>query len=70
MPSPQRARDAGRPRHRRAQPDAPFETPQRVSAIEGFTEAPALSPDGRSLYFHKREGNRFAIWRVTRAVNP
>ncbi len=48
---------------------APFETPQRVSVIEGFAEAPSLSPDGRSLYYHKRDGDRFGIWRVTRAAD-
>src|SRR5262245_41677958 len=29
-------------------------------------EAPCLSPDGRSLYFHKRDGDRFAIDRAAR----
>jgi len=43
-----------------------FETPQRVSAITGFVEAPALSGDGRSLYYHKLEGGRFLIYRVSR----
>lgn len=52
----------------RARADAPFEQPQRIAAIDGFTEAPALSPDGRTLYYHKREGDKFAIWRVTRAA--
>jgi hypothetical protein len=40
--------------------------PQRVSAITGFVEAPALSPDGRALYYHKLEGGRFVIYRVAR----
>ena len=40
--------------------------PQRVSAISGFVEAPALSPDGRSLYYHALRGSRFVIERVTR----
>jgi hypothetical protein len=46
--------------------DASFESPARVSAIEGFVEAPTLSPDGRSLYYHRRDGARFVIYRVTR----
>ena len=40
--------------------------PERVSAITGFVEAPALSPDGRSLYYHARSGPRFVIERVHR----
>jgi hypothetical protein len=44
----------------------PFETPQRVGAISGFVEAPVLSGDGRSLYYHKLEGGRFLIYRVSR----
>ncbi|HEV8580496.1 MAG TPA: hypothetical protein VGX68_15625 [Thermoanaerobaculia bacterium] len=44
----------------------PFGEPQPVSAIAGFVEAPTLSPDGRSLYYHKKEGARFVIYRVTR----
>jgi hypothetical protein len=48
--------------------DAPFEAPQRVSAVEGFVEAQTLSPDGRSLYYQKREGKRFEFYRVTRAA--
>lgn len=46
--------------------DAAFEMPQRVRAIEGFVEAPTLSPDQRSLYFHRRVGARFVIHRVQR----
>ena len=44
-----------------------FDSPARVAAIKGFVEAPALSPDGRSLYYHLKEGERFVIYRVTRA---
>jgi hypothetical protein len=47
----------------------PFGTPQVLSAIAGFAEAPALSPDGLSLYYHARVDGRFAIFRVTRKPN-
>jgi hypothetical protein len=40
--------------------------PEHVSSITGFVEAPTLSSDGRSLYYHKREGGRFIILRVAR----
>ena len=52
----------------RASTEAPFGTPQRVAALEGFVEAQTLSPDGRSLYYQKREGDRFVFYRVTRAA--
>lgn len=44
----------------------PWDTPQRVQAITGFAEAPALLADGRTLYYHARRGGRFVIERVTR----
>jgi hypothetical protein len=43
-----------------------FGTPQKVSAITGFVEGPTLGGDARALYYHKREGGRFAIFRVAR----
>jgi WD40 repeat protein len=45
-----------------------FDSPARVAAIKGFVEAPALSPDGRFLYYHLKEGERFVIYRVTRSL--
>ena len=50
----------------RASVEAPFGIPERVSSITGFVEAPTLSSDGRSLYYHKREDGRFVILRVAR----
>jgi hypothetical protein len=47
----------------------PWGTPRSISAISGFAEAPALSPDGRMLYYHVRRGSRFVIERVERAVH-
>jgi len=44
----------------------PFGAPERVAAISGSVEAPSLSGDGRSLYYHKLEGKRFVIYRVAR----
>ena len=46
----------------------PFDRAARVAAIKGFVEAPTLSPDGRSLYYHLKEGERFVIYRVTRSL--
>lgn len=46
--------------------DVAFEVAQRVQAINGFVEAPSLSTDGHSLYYHRMDGQRYAIYRVTR----
>jgi hypothetical protein len=35
-------------------------------AATGFVEGPTLLPDEKSLYYHKREGSLFVIYRVTR----
>ena len=53
-------------RSMRRRVDEPFSVPQRISAIQGFAEAPTLSPDRRSLYYHARVDERFRIQRVTR----
>lgn len=45
---------------------AAFGAPQRVAAINGSAEAPSLSSDGRTLYYHKRNGDRFSIFLVRR----
>lgn len=44
----------------------PFGRPQWVAAMEGFVEGPTVSPDDRAVYYHKREGGQFVIYRVTR----
>ena len=51
---------------RRAKASRPFGTPVKIKAITGFAEAPALSPDEKSLYYHKNENGVFVIYRVTR----
>jgi Tol biopolymer transport system component len=50
----------------RASTSEPFGKPVRIKAITGFAEAPALSPDERSLYYHERMNGVFVIYRVTR----
>jgi hypothetical protein len=44
----------------------PFGKPQKIKAITGFAEAPALSPDENSLYYHLNVNGTFQIYRVTR----
>jgi polyhydroxybutyrate depolymerase len=44
----------------------PFGEPAVVGAITGFVEGPSLSADGRTLYFHRKDGDRFVICRASR----
>ncbi len=53
---------------RRPAPDAPFEQPCVLSEFSGFIEAPSPSLDGKHLYFHKKDGTLFRIYRAER--NP
>jgi len=53
-------------RARRASTADPFGTPETLTSIKGFVEAPSLSADGRTLYFHKKVGGKYVIFRTTR----
>ena len=44
----------------------PFGLPHPIQALSGFVEAPSLSADGKSLYYHAYVNNQFAIYRATR----
>jgi WD40-like Beta Propeller Repeat len=50
----------------RASISKPFGKPRKIEAITGFAEAPALSPDEKSLYYHLQVNGTFVIYRVTR----
>ena len=52
----------------RTDTSSPFGMPQLVSAITGFVEGPALSPDEKSLYYHRLNSTSgiFELYRVTR----
>ena len=50
----------------RSSTSEPFQTPRRIVVISGFAEGPTISPDARSLYYHKKENGQFVIYRVTR----
>ncbi len=50
----------------RTDASSPFGAPRKITSATGFVEGPTLSPDGKSLYYHKREGSLFVIYRVTR----
>jgi hypothetical protein len=44
----------------------PFGHVQRIAAITGFAEAPSISADGTTLYYHELVGGTFEIESVTR----
>jgi hypothetical protein len=47
----------------------PFGEPKKIDAITGFAEAPSISPDELSLYYHwKNPSGVFVINRVTRTM--
>jgi WD40-like Beta Propeller Repeat len=50
----------------RTERDRAFDHVQRVAAITGFAEAPSISADGTTLYYHQRVGTTFQIGVVTR----
>lgn len=52
---------------RRSESNAAFEPPVRLDTIDGeLIEGPTFSPDGNTIYYHRKTGDHFAIWRVTR----
>jgi len=50
----------------RSRPSKPFGHVKRVGAISGFAEAPSLSDDGSTLYYHALLEGVFRIFSVTR----
>jgi Tol biopolymer transport system component len=50
----------------RSSTSKPFGKPRKIDAITGFAEAPALSPDEKSLYYHLQVNGTFVIYRLTR----
>jgi hypothetical protein len=62
------ARHSRRPpvmlRASRSSANEPFGAPQPLPSITGFVEAATLSSDGCSLYFHRKDGDRYSIYHV------
>jgi Tol biopolymer transport system component len=52
----------------RADTSSPFGVPVPIAAISGYSEAPSLAPDGKTLYYHHSDdgGVTFSIYCVTR----
>ncbi|WP_348261878.1 hypothetical protein P8935_18990 [Telmatobacter sp. DSM 110680] len=54
---------------RRSSLSDPFGEPQVLGTLKGFVEAPSLSLDGSELFFHKKVGDKYLIYRAVRSSN-
>jgi Tol biopolymer transport system component len=50
----------------RAAPDQPFPVSTTIGSISGFVEAPSVTGDGKTLYFHQKVDGVYRIFRTTR----
>jgi hypothetical protein len=46
--------------------DAPFGDVRQIAAITGFVEAPSFGPGDRTLVYHRRDGEHYTLWQVSR----
>ncbi len=44
----------------------PFGMPERIGSLSGFVEAPSISHDRKSLYYHCRDNGAYALYKVSR----
>ena len=44
----------------------PFGEPRALTALTGFVEAPTIPLDGKEMFFHKKVGKNFVIYRAER----
>jgi hypothetical protein len=45
----------------------PFGEPEVLQYLNGFVEAPSISTDGKEMFFHKKIGDKYAIYRAERS---
>ena len=43
-----------------------FGIPERIGVMSGFVEAPSLSSDGNTLYYHRKDNDLYVIYKVSR----
>jgi hypothetical protein len=53
----------------RSSTSKPFGGVEPIGAITGFAEAPSISSDGTTLYYHQQIGSAFKIETVTRTAS-
>jgi len=44
----------------------PFKNPQKLESLGTFVEAATIAPDQRTLYYHRKEGDKFALYMIRR----
>jgi len=44
----------------------PFDPPRALTALNGFVEAPTVPLDGKEMFFHKKVGRKFVLFRAER----
>jgi Tol biopolymer transport system component len=44
----------------------PFKAPEIIGALSGFVEAPSITNDGKTLYYHYIDDGTFAIYKISR----
>jgi hypothetical protein len=54
---------------RRSSLTDPFGEPEVLGALKGFVEAPSVSLDESELFFHKKVGDKYIIYRAVRSRN-
>jgi hypothetical protein len=42
----------------------PFGTASKIQSITGFVEGPTIAPDQKTLYYHKKENNKYVLYLV------
>jgi len=52
---------------KRSNTNEAFGIPSKISSISGFAEATTLSPNGKNLYYHKKDGDKFNLYMVKRS---
>ncbi len=50
----------------RAATALPFAAAVRLAALDGLVEAPTFTPDEAAIYYHRKDGERYAIYRAKR----
>jgi WD40-like Beta Propeller Repeat len=50
----------------RSNTNAAFGTPVRIDALNGFIEGPSISADGKTLYFHRKDNDKFQLYLTRR----